>query len=103
MPKLCRIAGDHPNRSLQLPAIIPVPWPPKRAEQLMRMRLEDHCTRANHFSPLPPLISRRADLIEPPMGSRQGVHLWQRTLTSGLPCSIHIDHQPLCPLPVEQA
>jgi|SRR5579875_621232 hypothetical protein len=53
------------------------------------------CTRANYFAPLPPLIPRRADLIKPATGSRQGVRLRQRSLPGCLSCSIHIDGEPL--------
>jgi len=69
----------------------------------MRMCLEDYCTRANHFAPLPPLISRRAGLIKPAMRKRQCFRLGQCSLTGGLPGTVHIDHQKLGSLPVEQA
>src|SRR5260370_16741741 len=67
------------------------------------MRLEQDRAGAHDFSPLTPLIARRANLIEATMGSGQRLCLRERTLTGSLSRSIHIDHQPLFFHPVKQA
>ena len=51
-PDLRRIAFDHPDRSLQFATIIPIARPAERAEELMRMSLENHGPCTNHFSSL---------------------------------------------------
>lgn len=102
-PKVCRIAGDYLNSSPQFASVIPVARPAKRAEKLMRMRLEDHRPGANNLSPLAALIARRAHQIKPAMGSRQGVRLRKRSLAGHLSCPIHIHYCPLRSRPVEQA
>src|SRR5262245_2963724 len=61
-PQVYCIAGKDPDRSSQFPTVIAVAGAAKRAEELMRIRLKNDRTRANHFSSLPPLISRRAHL-----------------------------------------
>ncbi len=101
--KLRGITRDDCGSSSQLPPIIPVARAAERAEQLMRMCLKHHCTRPHDLSPLPTVIARRADLIKPAMGNRQGVRLWQRALTSCLSGSVHVDHEPVCTRPVNQA
>jgi hypothetical protein len=67
------------------------------------MRLEQNRAGAYHFSPLAPLIARRARLIETTMGSRQCFRLRARTLPGSLPSSVHIDDQPGLCCPIEQA
>ena len=100
-PKFCRITGDHRHGPHQFAAVIPIAWPPKSAEKLMRMRLEHDRAGAHDFSPFAPLIARRADLIETTMGGGQRFHLRERTLAGSLSGSIHIHHHPLPSRPVE--
>ncbi len=51
-PQFGRIAGDHLDGSYQFSSVIPIAWPPKGAQKLMRMRLENNRTGAHDFSPL---------------------------------------------------
>jgi hypothetical protein len=46
-----RIAGDYLNSSPQFAPVIPVARPAKRAEKLIRMRLEDYRPGADNLSP----------------------------------------------------
>src|SRR6266568_1436989 len=101
--KLCGIASDHRDGPQQFPAVISIAWSSKRAEKLMRMRLEQDRTGTHHFSPFAPLIARRADLIETAMGRGQRLQLRQRPLAGGLSGPVHIDDHPLFFRPVEQA
>ena len=98
-----RIAGEHLEHLSKFAPVIPIARPPKRAEKLMRMRLEHHCTRPHHFSSLAPLVARRADVVETPMGSRQCFCLRQRSLARGLSRTIHIDYEPLPACSINQA
>src|SRR5260370_42153167 len=68
---LCSIAGDHLDGPQQFASVIPIPWPTKGAQKLVRMRLENNGARAHHFSPLAPLIPGWTNLIETTMGNRQ--------------------------------
>jgi hypothetical protein len=65
-----RIAVDHRDRSSQFPTIIPEALSTKGTEQLMRVRLEDHGPRTNHFPSLTPGVTWSAYHPKPAMGSR---------------------------------
>src|SRR5947209_13796371 len=62
--KLGRIAADDLDSPQQFSSIISIAWPPKCAEKLMRMRLEQDRAGSDHFSPLASLIAWSADVIE---------------------------------------
>ena len=66
-PELGGIAGDHLCGSSQFASVIPIARPTKGAQKLMRMRLEDDGAGAHHFSPLAPLVARRANVIKTAM------------------------------------
>src|SRR5690349_18881891 len=69
----------------------------------MCMHLKHHSTRTHHLPSLASLIARRTYLLKPAMGSRQGVHFWQRTLSGGSPGPIHVNHKPRRTSSVKQA
>ena len=93
--ELCRIAADHPDRPPQFSSVIPIARSAKRAEELLRMRLEYDRSRTHHFPPNASLITRRAHLIQSAMGRRQVFRLRQCSLTGGLSGPVHVDHRPL--------
>ncbi len=70
-PKLCHVVRDHPDGSQQFSSVISIAWSTKSPQKLMRMRLEKNRAGAHDFSPLAPLIARRADLIETTMRGGQ--------------------------------
>jgi hypothetical protein len=67
------------------------------------MFLKHNSTSTNDFSSFPSSVAWCAHLIKPAIGSRQGVCLRQRALTSCLSGPIHIDHDPLPTGSVKQA
>lgn len=63
------VAFEHPDCSLEFPTVVPVAGRSERAEKLLRMRLKNHRSGANHFPALASGVARRAHLIKPAMGS----------------------------------
>src|SRR5579864_6811747 len=92
--KLCGIAGAHLESPQQFATIIPIAWPTKRAEKLMRMCLEHDRAGTHHFSPLAPLIPWSTDCLEATVRSGQRLYLWQRPLAGSSPGPVHIDDEP---------
>ncbi|HZR43735.1 MAG TPA: hypothetical protein VFB12_26720, partial [Ktedonobacteraceae bacterium] len=60
-PQDTAIVANSPNGLSQLATVIPIAWPTKRPEKLMRMRLEYHRAGAYHFSPLASQIPWRTN------------------------------------------
>src|SRR5690348_12800244 len=86
----------------QVATVISVARSAKRAEKLIRMRLENHGPRPNHFPTLAPGVTRRAHLLKPTMGRGPRIRLWQCALPGCSPGSVYIDYHPLVACSVTQ-
>jgi len=89
------IGCNHGTRLFELLAILAVPRVAKRAQPLVRVRLQNRGPCSDHFSALAPQMSWRTHLVKAAMSRRQVGGGWKRALASCLFGAIHIDEQPL--------
>ena len=81
--------------------VLPIARVSKRAEKLMRMRLQNRGPAPHDFPSLAPRVARGAQWTQTPLGSRPIRRLWQGALARRLTGAIHIENEVVVPLPVE--
>jgi len=82
--------------------VFPVAGVSKRAEKLMRMRLQNRGPAPHDFPSLASGVAGSTQRTQTPLGGRSICRLGQGALTGCLACSIHIEDKVAVPLPVEQ-
>src|SRR5205085_12144951 len=90
-----RVTGDHLQGAFEFAAILAVACPPKSAQKLMRVGLQNGGPGSSHLSPFPPQIAGGANPIKTAMWVWERLQLRQRSLPRCLFGSIHIHHDPL--------
>src|SRR6266702_3077430 len=98
-----RIAGDHLESPFQFCAVVAIARSPKRAQELMGMRLQKRGAGAHHFPSLAPLVPRSRDLIKTTMRRGQRWELGKGSLASRLFGAIDIHDHILLVEPIPQA
>src|SRR5437879_7531889 len=92
----------HLDRPPQLPAVVAVACPRKRAHPLVGMGLQHGGARSDHFAPFAPKIAGSADLLQPALHGGEIRRAWQSALAGGLSRAIHIEDQGVCSLAIPQ-
>ena len=98
-----RVTADHLKGAFEFAAIIAVPRPPKRAQKLMCVGLQNGGAGSSHLSPFAPQIAGGANLIKTTMWLWERLQLRERELPCCLFGSIHIHHHPLLTETIPQA
>ena len=86
----------------QFRSIFPIAGVSKRAEKLMRMRLQYRSTASHDFPPLASGVARGTQGPQAPLWIWPIRRSRQSTLAGRLACPIHIEDEVAVPLPVEQ-
>jgi len=97
------IPTECPHRLPQFSSILAVArarCPRKRADPLMRMRLEYGCPSADGFTPLASEIPWSTHLVQTALGRGKIRSGWQGTLADRLPCAIHVEDEPVISLSI---
>jgi len=75
----------------QFGSVFPIAGVSKRAEELMRMSLQDRGTGTHDFPAFASAVRPWLQRTQTPLGSRPIRRLWQGALAGCLACAIHIE------------